>query len=371
MRLLFFSTHFYPFQGGLEKYLIELTTRLAKKKIKIDVVTLNTEKKKSKEKYKGINIYRLPSKYILKGTYAVPKKNNQFQKLMKEIENNKYNCVITQTRFFYTSNMGLKFAKKHNLKLIHIEHGNSFVNHPNKLVELFSFLYDMTLGKKVISNAWKVVGISKACCNFSKKMGAKSIKLIHNGVDTKKFRKVKTNLKTKLKIPKDTKIITFIGRLIHAKGVQDLLKATENIDNIKILIVGKGPYESKLKQLAKNRKEILFMGENTEKEIINVLNITDIFVNPSYAEGLPTSVLEAAAVGKPIIATNVGGTREILSDKGKGILITPNNSSTLRKNIINLLKDQKLRKSLSTCIKKSVKDFDWELSVKKFMGLLK
>jgi glycosyltransferase involved in cell wall biosynthesis len=370
MKLLFFCTHFYPYRGGLENYILELTTRLVKKGIDVDILTFNTENTKTYEKYRGVNVYRLPYRYLLKKVYAIPKKNRTFYEIMKKIENKDYDYVITQTRFFYTSYMGMKFAKKHNIKLIHVEHGNSFIKHPNKLVELAAFLYDMTIGRKIFKSAWKVVGISKACCDFARKMGAKNIELIYNSIDTKKFRKVRTNLKERLNIPKYKKIISFVGRLIYAKGVQDLIKATENINNIKVLIVGDGPYKEDLKKLAENRKDILFLGEKNEKEIIEVLGITDIFVNPSYAEGLPTSVLEAGAVGVPIIATDVGGTKEIINKGLNGFLIEPHNIKNIREKIVSLIGDEFISGKISETIKGKIKKtFDWKININKFLKI--
>jgi glycosyltransferase involved in cell wall biosynthesis len=75
--------------------------------------------------------------------------------------------------------------------------------------------------------------------------------------------------------------------------------------------------------MATNYWNIKFLGERTQPEVIEILKQTDIFVNPSYSEGLPTSVLEAASLGLPIIATDVGGTREIIEHMKSGYLIKP------------------------------------------------
>jgi glycosyltransferase involved in cell wall biosynthesis len=372
MRLLFFTTHFYPYRGGLENYVLELASRLAKKGVDIDILTFNTENNRTYEEYKGINIYRMPCREVLKGVYALPKKNKVYCEVIDKIEKNMYDYVVTQTRFFYSSYMGMKFAKKHKIRLIHVEHGNSFVKHTNKLVELAAFLYDMTIGKKIFRSAWKVIGISKACCGFAKKMGAKQVELIYNSVDTKKFRKVKTDLKKRLKIPESYNIITFVGRLIYAKGVQDLIKATENINNTKILIVGDGPYKDHLKKLAEKRKDIMFLGEKNEKEIIEILSITDIFVNPSYSEGLPTSVLEAGSVGVPIIATDVGGTREIVHDAVNGVFFDSGKADILAKKIKFLLFSAEERDRYARRMSVDVdKNFSWDKTVNHFLGVLK
>lgn len=371
MRLLFFTAHFHPYKGGLENFVLELTTRLAKKGIKIDILTFNTENRPYFEKYKGLNIYRLPYKYMLKKVYALPKKNKKFFEVMGQVEKNKYDYVITQTRFFYTSYMGMKYAKKRNIKLIHIEHGTSHVKHPNKLIQLASFLYDLTIGKQIFRNAWKVIGISKASCKFSKKMGAKNVSLMYNSIDVSKFKNIKTNLRKTLKISND-KIITFIGRLIYSKGVQDLIKATENMKNVKVLIVGDGPHKNELIKLVEDRKDILFLGEKNEKEIIEILSITDIFVNPSYSEGLPTSILEAGAIGIPIVATDVGGTKEIITNDYNGFLVSPKNTNQMKDSVNKLLKNNNIKKQFSANLKRKVKEkFEWNKNINLFKKLIR
>ena len=158
--------------------------------------------------------------------------------------------------------------------------------------------------------------------------------MVPNGVDTSIFKKKKTDLKKRLGIPSDYKIITYVGRLIYAKGVQDLIsvfpKIKEKCPKTKLLIVGEGDYRGELEKLGNKDKDILFLGQRDD--IVDILNITDVFVNPSYSEGLPTTVLEAAAVGVPIVATDVGGTREIISNAS---LI--NDTKGLLKKVLDLL----------------------------------
>lgn len=373
IKILIFTTHFYPYIGGLENYILQIASRLIKQNIKVDILTFNDKNLNDFEKYKGINIYRIPCWNVLGPVYSIPLMNKKTKLVLEKLSKKKYDFVNTHTRFFTSSWLGMKFAKKNNIKLIHTEHGNTFVKHPNPIIEFLAFLYDLTIGKKVLKSAWKIAGVSKSCCNFAKKMGGKSCTVVYNCVDTSLFKKKKTRLKEELNIPKKTKVITFVGRLIQAKGVQELIQALEKVKGIKLLVVGNGPYLNKLKILAKEKNvDSLFLTSKKREDIVDILNITDIFVNPSYSEGLPTSVLEAGAVGVPIIATDVGGTREIIDNRKNGVLIKPKNATQLRKNIILLLKNKKIRKSFSKNITKKVKDkFRWESSVEKMLKLMR
>lgn len=137
------------------------------------------------------------------------------------------------------------------------------------------------------------------------------------------------------KIPKipatDGKIrITFIGRLVFLKGVTYLIEAierlvSEGVTDFSCRIVGDGEMRKELEKMVIERSlesYIEFLGFRSKEEVLSkILPSTDIFINPSLQEGLPTTVVEALLSGCSIIATDVGGTREI-SD-GKDIIIVP------------------------------------------------
>jgi glycosyltransferase involved in cell wall biosynthesis len=220
-----------------------------------------------------------------------------------------------------------------------------------------------------VKSARRNTGVSKTACEFLKHLGATNIQLVHNGIDTTIFKKKEdTNCRQKLGISNDAIVITFVGRLIYAKGVQDLISAFSKIKDTtpeaKLLIVGDGPYRATLENLAYQStwgRDILFLGQKNQAELIDILSATDVFVNPSYSEGLPTSVMEAASIGLPIIATDVGGTGEIIADYKTGILTKAANTSQLEQKLRQLLTNTELRKELGANARISVEQkFNWD-----------
>jgi len=313
-KILIFASYFYPHKGGAEKYIYELYRRLIKdKNFEVDIFTNNTENVSEFEKIEGLNVYRVPCYHILGKTYPVPKPLASF-KLLRKLKKNKYGFVNTQTRFWISSFYGYLFSKFTNTKLIHTEHGTRHTEFDNPIIKKLAEIYDHVFGTLIIKSAWKNIGISKASCEFSKHLGAQLTYLILNGVDTSVFKKKKTDLKRRLGIHKDYKIITYVGRLIYAKGVQDLISIfpsiKEKYPKSKLLIVGDGDYKNELEKLKNGDEDIIFLGQRDD--VVDILNITDVFVNPSYSEGMPTTILEASSVGISIVATNVGGTKEII-----------------------------------------------------------
>lgn len=367
-RLLIFSAYFLPHVGGYEKNVYELSRRLVERGYEVDVLTCNTEGALACEEMDGIRIYRLPSWNILHGTYPVPKLTFTGARILWKLLRRKYRAINTQTRFMTTSLLGLIFARIKRTPLIHTERGTKHSVVSSRTVDLISRIYDHTIGSLIVRSAWKNIGVSSAACDFVKHLGAKEAIVIPNGIDTTVFRKKDGSTRKKLSLGNSSMVITFVGRLIYAKGVQDLISALprvkETVPRAKVLIAGDGPYKANLESLAYHNHcdtDILFLGQKNQDEVIDILSTTDIFVNPSYSEGLPTSVMEAASIGLPIVATDVGGTREIIENRRTGSLIKPGDVEQLRYKLCELAANVELRRELGRNATTFVKQkYDWE-----------
>ena len=268
-----------------------------------------------------------------------------------------------------TSSLGLIFSKFNKIPLIHVEHGSCHTEVDSKFISLTNKMVDHTFGSWIVKSARIRIGVSEASLDFMEHLGKRGEIVIPKGLDLKKFKKIKSNLRKKLKIKKEDFVICYIGRLIYAKGVQDLIIAFNNTQkkNVKLLIAGDGDYKSCLKKLADKNRNILFLGEKNEKEVIEILSISNLFINPSYSEGLPTSVLEAGAIGLPVIVTDVGGTREIIINKKTGLLIKPKDIDALTDSINNLFKNKKLSEKLGRNLNNLIKkEYSSEKMITKF-----
>jgi glycosyltransferase involved in cell wall biosynthesis len=143
-------------------------------------------------------------------------------------------------------------------------------------------------------------------------------------------------------------VIGFVGRLSEEKRVDDLLRAIkivkEKHEGINCSIVGTGPEEEKLKKLVSELKlsqYVTFAGysKNSFERLLDF----DIFVLPSRTEGCPIVILEAMASGLPVVATYVGGNKELVQDNETGILVPPNNPSIMAEKIDKLIANKNLR----------------------------
>ncbi len=349
MKIVIFSSYFLPHRGGVENYVYQTGKRLAKRH-KVWVVTSRLKGMKPEETIDGIKVIRFPAIEPLPGRMAVPFAMNALEKIGRP------DVIITHTRFYPLSVAGGMIAKSKGIPWLHVEHGTAQVKYSNPLVNIGAKTFDATAGSWIMRNA-TVAGVSKASCDFTKKFGAKSCQVLYNGVDTKFF--------TGSKAHKGIQI-AYVGRLIQEKGVQDLLRAVKGI-KVSVVIIGKGPYESELRKLGGK-----FVGEKDITGVREILTASDILVNPSYGEGLPTAVLEGGAMGLATIATDVGGTSEIIQDGKNGILVHPGSVHELKTAIQKLVNDEKLREKLGKVLQKTVREkFDWNKVTDKFEKVLK
>jgi glycosyltransferase involved in cell wall biosynthesis len=167
------------------------------------------------------------------------------------------------------------------------------------------------------------------------------IRLIHNGVDTAAFERAPDpRLRASLVGVGEGPLIVTTARLAHQKGLVYLLEAASSLPGVTFAIVGDGPQRGELEGLANSlglNGRVHFVGQQTD--IGAWLASADIFVLPSLFEGMPLSVLEAMAAGLPVVATDVGGTNEIIENEESGLLVAPANSAALGQAIRRLIGD--------------------------------
>lgn len=231
--------------------------------------------------------------------------------------------------------------------------------------------------KKVLSTCDRIITVSSFLCDIVTNNGFKhTVNVIYNGCDVDTFHYVdKVATRKKLSLPLDGKIFLFIGNIINTKGVFELVKAFHNLRKSEsspyLIMIGNGHDTSKIQEEITSRnlsESVLLPGYIPQEELPIWINASDIFVFPSYQEGLPNVVLEAMACRKPVIASRVGGIPEIVSDGVTGILVEPRNVHQLAQAMQTLLKNEDLCLKLGGAGEKLVNEhFTWERSAQKLI----
>ena len=199
---------------------------------------------------------------------------------------------------------------------------------------------------------------------------------IHSGVDLQKHHQVAvpTNFRSNWQIPADAIIVGTIAAFVGHKDYPTLLKSAALVlkkkQNVRFMAVGEGVLLPEMKKMAQQlgiSERFVFCG--FQKEVGVFLKSFDIFVISSRKEGLGTSVIDALAIGLPIIGTRTGGIPEMVEDGVNGLLVDPQNPDLLAEAILTLIDDRSLRDEMSSRAKDSAKQFSIEQTVEKNIAL--
>lgn len=313
--IIVFAHLFKPHLGGLEKYTETLYTNIPNKKILI-ITSKYKKDLKTEDKLGNLDILRTESIQIINDKYYVPSFTG-LKQIKKVFKYNLQNTpeIHTHTRFYLSNLIAAFFAKKKHLVHFHFEHGASFVRDGSVLTRLFAKIYDYTFSRYTLKSSTLIFPISDSVKEFLTKhyRNLSFGPAIYNSLD---FKNRDFKSKFKPEIPK----LLFVGRLVKSKGIYELLGACNLMKERRIpftlTIVGDGSERKMVREYIQEKeleKNVLTRGALPFEEVQKEYLKHDIFINPSHTEGFGLTVLEALSNGLIIIATDAGGTQEIIN----------------------------------------------------------
>jgi glycosyltransferase involved in cell wall biosynthesis len=357
--------------------------------IEIDVVAPNDEKSKAHEKIGSIDVHRF--NYFFKrfqkiaygyGGIVVNLKRNKFLYLLAPLFILSFlfkvikvarKCDVIHANWIingYVSVLAGILTRKPVILTLRGEDVNQYKKK--------SFLY-RSLSSIFFKRIDSFTAVSSEFCRFLKSIGIPEEKvfLVPNGVEKKNISSEElSRFKSEYKLDDENTNILFVGSLIERKGVEYLLKAFSSIkqDNVKLYIVGEGALKGGLISLAEKLKihdNVVFAGYQHYDKIPYWLSSADIFVLPSLSEGRPNVILESLAYGVPTVATNIGGTNELINDGINGLLCEPKDADSLSERLNELINDAELQEKLSIGAKKFIIDegLTWESCASNYIRL--
>ena len=211
---------------------------------------------------------------------------------------------------------------------------------------------------------------------------ARKVKQIYNGVDTEKFSP--TEVKKLESAPAGflvagSLVIGTVGRIAEVKNQRSLILAVDQIlkqkpqlaDRLRFILVGDGPLFAQLKELVDELRLsscIWLPGDRTD--IPQLLQLMDIFVLPSLAEGVSNTVLEAMATGLPIVATRTGGNPELVEDGSNGRLVEVDNHTQLVEVLLELIEHPEHGVAMGQQGLARVREtFNWDNTVEQYLAV--
>ena len=192
---------------------------------------------------------------------------------------------------------------------------------------------------EAIERSHRVISVSHALGKAVEELGVSPDKVVvqHNGVDGAKFKlQDRREVRRRLGLPEDRRIILYAGNWVPEKGVDVLVEAVGILKkseqkNLTLALIGSGTLETKLKEIVSQyglQDQVLFCGRKNHMEIPDWMAAADIFCLPSLREGCPNVILESLSCGRPVVASGVGGVPELL-DERNGLMVPANDPQAL------------------------------------------
>lgn len=344
----FFSALYVPHMGGVERYTYNLARELIGMGHQVTVVTSNTEQTPGYScSEEGIEVYALPCFPLLNGRLPIPKKNGAYRDLFQKLALKKYDAVIINTRFYFHSLIGAKFARKHGIPSIVIEHGSAHLKMGAKPLDLLCGWYEHGITALLKRYCTDFYGVSDAACRWLSHFGISAKGILYNAVPEAEIQALLASqgisFREKYNIPKAAPVFSFIGRLVAEKGaksaVDGFLRAcAKTVQKPYLIVAGDGALFETLAE--KQTEHILFLGAVPYAQAIALHRESDFYLLPSDSEGFCTSVLEAIVCDSVVVATDVPGVSPIISDGESGILLKENSAEAVEEGVLRALQIQ-------------------------------
>ncbi len=357
---------FIPYWGGTEKVIYEVSRRLTSD-FDITVLTTRWEGTKKEEEIEGIRVVRARAMVIKKlphpfpPPYAIaPTK----PKLLMD-ESKKHEVVHFHNRFFYNP-LNFMLVKRLDKKLVLTLH-NSRPEGIDPVTDFVGTTYDDTIGRVIFEKCDEITAVSRSTLEetLPEDLWYKA-RVIYNGVDEKRFnpRLDGDEMREKLGLGDEIVILT-VARLVEQKGIKYLIDAVARLGlDVKLVIKGSGPKERSLRNRAKKlgiEDRVVFVTEKLpEEDLPKLYTASDIFVLPSLYEPFGLVVAEAMASGLPVVASRIGGLKELVTPE-TGFLVEPRNPDELASKISILAGDKSLRERMGRAGRKRIEEnFTWD-----------
>lgn len=234
---------------------------------------------------------------------------------------------------------------------------------------------------KHLLNRWKyglglteIIAISEGIRNvlIEDGLAPERVTTIRSGIQLQRIENIGDGsyLWDEFAIPEDSLIIGIVGALAPHKHHQNFLEAAaivkRSLPNVRFLVVGDGELRAELERSSASRglsEDVIFTG--FRRDVLEITKILDIFVLSSYLEGMGTAILDAMALGKPIVATQVGGIPEIVLQGINGFLVPPRDPNKLAGAILKLAKEPSLRDQMGSYGKMRARNFDMKKTIER------
>ena len=197
----------------------------------------------------------------------------------------------------------------------------------------------------VVRRADRVLAVSRDIAEAMSSGGGDKTEVLHLGVEPgNQPQRSSDEVKRDLGLQPDARLVVTASRLSHQKALDVMFRAMVQVDAT-LLVAGEGPLENELRELAEDLgidDRVFLLGFRTD--VVDLIGAADVFCLSSVWEGVPLAAMEAVQLGTPVVATDVGGTGELITDRVSGRLVPPRDEAALAAALREVLADEEARR---------------------------
>ncbi len=387
-KICFISPEYWPLAGGTGSYVYYLSRELMKNGYDINIVTGGTQARDVQvNRHLSVNFLKTPKTPLVKSFLFA---GNSYRKL-RSIRD-QMNPDVTHANLPLVPN----FAVPPNTAPAHIStvhstwegEANAIRGEPYSRLNanekfMVSFTWFLRIfEERMMRRSKKLIAVS----DFTRKeltqyygISPSKIRVIHNGVDTKKFQPTqdKRKIKSELGFNPDDPAVVSVGRLYARKGlftfIESIPAVAKRFPKAKFIVSGKGQSDEMAKLTAHAerlgvRDKLVFTGYFPDAKLPKLYQAADVFAFSTFYEHHPFAVLEALATGLPVVTTNVGGIPETITDGKNGFMFKPFDAQAFSNRILYLLENPAAAEEMGAQARKTILElFDWSIVVKDAM----
>ena len=369
------NPYFYPYNGGTEKVLLEVYSRLAKRNNVTVVTSVAARKNKpSVEEIAGMRVVRLKATSTRLPTLPMP--FLLFDGLKKVLVKEKSDIYHINNRYQYFGDT-VRIVKGMDSKIALTIH-NALPKNINFTTDELGRFYDWFWGKKLMGAADVITAVSANTAKTTvPRRYMKKTHVISNGVDFRRFRKMEKDDEGVAAVAHSLRFrgrtIVTNGRLVPQKGQRYLLGAfaelvDSGMDDLNLLIIGRGPLSRYLHRSAKRlgvEDRFGIVSGIDDKALPCYYNACDIFAFPSLYEPAGLAVCEAMSCELPVVASRVGGIPEIVGNCG--VYTRPKDCESIKEGLRYVMENGKdVRRMVALGRKRMIRQHDWDRIAKQY-----
>lgn len=338
MTFCFFTAQYLPTPGGVERYTWNLARRCVAAGHRALIVTSALPGLPARERDDdGLEIYRLPAFPVMGGRFPVLRPFAPAADLWAQ----GIDFAVIQTRMYTQSIWAARQCRRRGIPALVIDHSTGYMMHGG-LGGVLGRWYEHLACGIIRRCGFPFYGVSGDVCRWLKTFGISAAGTLPNAVDPEELAALaraedRTNWRQRLQVPADGHLVAFVGRLIPEKGALQLAKAVQQLPGCVLAVAGTGPEEEALRAMGGS---VHALGALPHAQIVQLLSQADCYCLPTeYAEGFPTTLLEAAACRCPIVCTHTAGTGELLPDGDYTVYLDDTRPESLAAALTTVLQD--------------------------------